>query len=403
VFAPGETVKTVAVTVNGDTISEKSETFAVKVFDAIGATIADSAAKVTILEDDGPISVAVSDGSVVEGNAGTSNLDMTISLSSPPATGQSVKVKYSTSPGTATAGTDYTSVPLTAVTFGPGEQTKTVSIPVNGDVTAETNETFSVLLTGVVGAQLADPIGKATIIEDDGVTPTPPPPTISIADGATLEGDTGSAPLAVAVTLSQPSATPVTVQYRTTNATALAPGDYTSVGLSTLTFAPGEVTKTIQVDVNGDTLRELTESFSIRLSNPVGATLADATSKATILGEEGPLTLTVSDAAVTEANTGTTDATFTLTLDQAPAAGENVTVRAASADGSAVQGSDYQRLAPTPITFGPGETTKTVTVKVIGDTMHEPNEYFLLNVNRPTNVVLADSQGKGQIIDNDPV
>ena len=54
VFAPGETVKTVTVTVNGDDLSEKVETFAVKVFDAIGGTVGDSAAKVTILEDDGP-------------------------------------------------------------------------------------------------------------------------------------------------------------------------------------------------------------------------------------------------------------------------------------------------------------------------------------------------------------
>ena len=89
--------------------------------------------------------------------------------------------------------------------------------------------------------------------------------------------------------------------------------------------------------VHGDTLRELTETFSIRLTDPNGATLADSTSKITILGEEGPLTLAVSDNRIVEGDSGTSQVTFTLTLDEAPVAGESVTVRAASADGSATR------------------------------------------------------------------
>ena len=402
VFAPGETVRTVTVTVNGDDLSEKVETFAVKVFDAIGGSVGDSAAKVTILEDDGPITISVADASVTEGDAGTTNLDVTISLSSPPGAGQSVKAKYSTSPGTATAGTDYTSLPLTPVVFGPGEQTRTVSVPVVGDVDPESNETVSVVLTGVIGAQLADPIGKATIVEDDGTTPTPPPPTLSIEDDAALEGDSGSGPVSLTVKLSAPSATPVTVNYATVAGTATGGRDFTPVPSTPLTFAPGELTKEIEVQVTGDTYRELTERFNVRLSNPAGATLADGTGKVSILDEEGPLTLSVSDAAVTEGNAGTVNLNYTVTLDSAPAAGEVVTVRVGSADGSAVEGQDYDRLAPTTLTFGPGETSRSVSVAVRGDLVDESDEYVLLNANRPTNVALADSQGRGQVLDDDP-
>ena len=401
VFAPGETVKTVAVTVHGDNLSEKLETFAVKVFDAIGARVTDDASKVTILEDDGPVTISVGDGWVTEGAAGTQNLNVTVSLSSPLGAGQSVKTKYSTVAGTATAGTDFTAVPLTALTFGAGEQTKTVTIPVTGDTATESNETVSLLLTGIVGAQVADPIGKGTIVEDDGVTPVPPLPYLVVEDNAALEGDGGTAPVAVTVKLSEPSATPVTVDYATGIGTATAGRDYTSVPATSLTFAPGEVTKVVEVLVSGDVARELNERFAVRLTNAVGATLADSTGKVTILDEEGPITVSASDARVTEGDSGTATLTYTLKLDAAPTTGETVSVRVATADGSAVEGSDYQRLAPTIVTFTEGQTTKTVTVTVRGDVVDESDEYVALNLNRPDNVALADSQGRGYIVDDD--
>ncbi len=148
-FDPGETVKNVTVTVNGDDLSEKNENFAVKIFDAIGALIGDSASRVNILEDDGPITIAVSDAYAVEGDAGTTSLDVTISLSSPPAASQVVKAKYRTAPGTATAGTDFTTVPLTPITFGPGEQTK---VGLDSGVGRHRQRTRRDLLGGAAGS-----------------------------------------------------------------------------------------------------------------------------------------------------------------------------------------------------------------------------------------------------------
>ena len=401
VFAPGEVAKTISVTVNGDEIGEKGENFAVKLYDAIGAVIGDNASKVSILEDDGPVTIAIDDAHVVEGDSGSTDLVATVRLSSPLAAGQSVKAKYRTAPGTAAAGSDFATVPLTPITFAPGEQSKTVSVAVSGDVEVEANETFSLVLQGVVGAQVADPLAKATIVTNDGVGPELPPATIAIEDNAVLEGDSGSGSVGLKATLSAPQASAVTVNYRTLDGTATGGRDYTAIADGTLTFEPGQTTATIPVDVAGDDLRELTEYFSVRLSSPSGATLADSTSRVTILGEEGPISLSVNDTSLTEGDAGTTDLTFTVTLDEAPAAGESVSVRVGSADGSAREGTDYVRRAPTILTFAPGETSKTVTVAVTGDIIDEADEYVLLNVNRPVNVRLADSQGRGSIIDND--
>lgn len=111
--------------------------------------------------------------------------------------------------------------------------------------------------------------------------------------------------------------------------------------------------------------------------------------------------LTVSDVAVTEGNAGTVNATFTVTLT--PSFTGTVTVDYATADGTATAGSDYTALSATTLTFLPGETSKLVTVSVLGDTTIETNETFFLNLSNPTNATIADPQGLGTITNDDSV
>src|SRR2546423_6618674 len=81
--------------------------------------------------------------SVVEGNSGTATANFQVTLSAAPATGQTVAVKASTADGTATARADYVALPLTTLTWHAGDPlTKTVAVTVNGDTTAEPDETF---------------------------------------------------------------------------------------------------------------------------------------------------------------------------------------------------------------------------------------------------------------------
>ena len=91
-------------------------------------------------------------------------------------------------------------------------------------------------------------------------------------------------------------------------------------------------------------------------------------------------------------------AVFTVTLS--PSSAQTVTVQFATADGTALAGSDYLATSGS-LTFNPGETTKTITVRVKGDTVVEANETFFVNLSAPTNATISDGQGLGTILNND--
>lgn len=108
--------------------------------------------------------------------------------------------------------------------------------------------------------------------------------------------------------------------------------------------------------------------------------------------------LSINDVSVAEGNSGTTDATFTVTLSTSSA--QTVTVNYATADGTASAGSDYTAASGT-LTFMPGETTKQLTVSVIGDTINEPDETFFVRLSSPSNATIADGEGVGTIRNDD--
>lgn len=109
--------------------------------------------------------------------------------------------------------------------------------------------------------------------------------------------------------------------------------------------------------------------------------------------------LSIDDVSVDEGDSGTTPANFTVSL--APASPESVTITYATANGTANAPGDYIAVAATPLTFAPGETTKTVTVDVVGDILDEPNETFTVNLSNVTGATIADGQGVGTIVDDD--
>src|SRR5439155_7138425 len=95
----------------------------------------------TILDDDPLPSLSINNVSVTEGNSGTTSANFTVTLSA--ASGRTVAVNYATADGTATAPSDYVAIPTTTLTFSPGQTTKTITVPVNGDLVDETDETFT--------------------------------------------------------------------------------------------------------------------------------------------------------------------------------------------------------------------------------------------------------------------
>jgi hypothetical protein len=221
-------------------------------------------------------SVSASAASATEGDTGTTVLSFAVTLSGP--TAATVTVTYSTQDGTAQAGSDYTAASGT-LTFAPGEVTKVVNVLVIGDVVDEPDETLSLALSNPVNAEVGAS-GIGTITDDDGA------PSVSVIASARIpEANVGTAFLEFPVTLSRPSAATITVNYVTTDGTATAGSDY-AAAVGTLTFAPGEVTKAVSVGVMGDAIVEPDETFSVTLSNPMNATIADATAVGTILDDD---------------------------------------------------------------------------------------------------------------------
>src|SRR5262249_45180372 len=148
------------------------------------------------------------------------------------------------------------------LTFAPGETTKTIAVLVNGDRVGEPNEAFFVNLGGATGAVVSDGQGGGTIVDDE--------PRISINDVAAKEGNSGTTLFVFTVTLSAASDAPVTVNFATANGSATAGEDYDAKS-GTLTFAPGETSKTITVVVRGDKKKEGDETFSVNLAGASGA------------------------------------------------------------------------------------------------------------------------------------
>jgi uncharacterized delta-60 repeat protein/CSLREA domain-containing protein len=387
-FAPGETTRTITVAVNGDVLDEVNETYFINLTNAANATISDSQGLGTITDDDAAPSLSINDITVTEGNSGTVNAVFTVTLSA--ASGQTVTVDFATADGTALQPGDYTSNSGT-LTFAPGETTKTVTVAVKGDVLDEANETYFINLTNAANATISDAQGLGTVTDDEGA------PSLSINDITVTEGDSGTVNAVFTVTLSAASGQTVTVDFATADGTALQPGDYTS-NSGTLTFAPGETTKTITVAVNGDVLDEVNETYFINLTNAANATISDSQGLGTVTDDDGAGTLSINDITVTEGNSGTVNAVFTVTLSAA--SGQTVTVDFATADGTALQPGDYTSNSGT-LTFAPGETTKTVTVAVKGDVLDEVNETYFINLTNATNATISDSQGLGTITDDD--
>jgi hypothetical protein len=387
-FAFGETSKTIDVDVQGDTTYENDETFGVSLSNLVNVAPGTMSATGTLTNDDPLPHASIDDRSVTEGDAGTTAATFTVSLTNPSAFPISVDV--ATSDQTASAPADYAPVFMT-LAFAPGDVSKTVDVVVEGDVMHEVNETYAVDLANPVGAGLADANGVGTIVDDDAA------PVLDVADVTVTEGDAGDVTASFPVTLTGATQVPVTVDVATADGTATDPSDYASV-TGSLTFAPGQTAKTVDVLVHGDTTFELGETFTLHLSNAVGATIGIDRGFGTILNDDATPGLSVTDVSLPEGNAGDTTASFTVAIG-VPSSFP-VTVDVTTQDGTATQPSDYAAVTTT-LTFAPGELTKTIDVPVHGDTAIEPNETYTVLLSNAVGAGIADGVGDGVIADDD--
>ncbi len=215
-------------------------------------------------------------------------------------------------------------------------------------------------------------------------------PALSIDD---VSVDEAAGSVVFTVSLSAASTGVEMVDYASADVSAVDGADYTAVS-GQLSFAVGESSQTITVPILEDSLIEVDESFTVTLSNEMGATLADDIGIATITDNDTP-SLSIDDVTVDEA-AGSAVFTVTRTGDTSP----TVTVDYASVDVSAVAGADYTAVMG-PLTFLAGETSHTITVPILEDSLIEVDETFTVTLSNETGATLADDTGIATITDND--
>ncbi len=395
----GQTQATITIFVNGDEKVELDETFTVMLSNAMGATIADDTGVGTITNDDAA-TISIDDVTADEGDSGTTPFAFTVTLDAEVDTGVSFIFGVSDNTANGVDG-DYTHLGLTTRNFSSvtAGSTETITVQVNGDTKIEADEVFVVVLGSVSAGgrnvTFSDRRGVGTITNDDVAN-------LSINDVTLNEGDSGNTEFEFTVSLDRPALTDVTFNFSLADGTASIVTDTVGIGPANQITA-GQTSATATVFVSGDTTVELDETFFVDLLLVQGANLADGRGLGTITNDDAA-TLSIDDVTVIERNNGTSQAVFTVTLDNAVDA--PFTVDFDTNDGTAtVADNDYIAVNGTLNFAGNAGETQTISVDIIGDNTFEADETFSVNLSNlqagGRNVTFAVSTGDGTIQNDD--
>jgi hypothetical protein len=392
VFFPGETSKTFTVSILDDGGTEGAQSINLTLSNPTGGATLGSPnpATLTILETNvGQLqfSSLVTDVNESSGMA-------TVMVTRTGGGDDTVTVMFSTTDGTATAGTDYTAMSGT-LTFNPGETSKSITIPILDDGGVENAQSFLLSLSNPTGgATLGSPnVAIVTVLENDFGSLAFDIPKFVVDESAGTK--------TITVTRTGGSDGLVTVAFATSDGTATAGTDYTATS-GTLTFNPGETSQTFTIPILDDGGNEGDQTVNLTLSNPTGGATLGANSTALLTIVETSVgqvqfskpffsAIEPSNAIITVTRTGGSDST--------------VTVDFATSDGFLVgAGVDYTPTTGT-LTFNPGETSKTFMVPILDDGCQcpEDNQTINLALTNPTGGVTLGSQASAVIAINEPV
>ena len=344
------------------------------------------------------VGITAGDAAIDEGDGGDPHY-LSIPVFLTEASTSTVTVHYTTANGSALAGQDYVAQ-SGILTFAPGVMQQNILVAIAGDAVVEGSETFTVTLSDPSeGASILDGSAVGTILNDDIATAVL---SIAATSANKREGQSGSTAFTFTVTRSGDLSGTASAQWAVTGP-AVNAADFTGGVLptGTVSFAAGESSKVVSINVAGDTVVEANEAFWVQLSQPgAGTLLGTASAKGIIRNDDASLSIAATGADKAEGDGGSTAFTFTVTRS-----GDLSGVASAqwAVTGPAVDGADFTGgVLPTgTVSFAAGQSSKVISVGVAGDSAVETNEAFSVTLSNPgagTSLGTASANG---IIRND--
>ena len=425
-IAKGLSNASIPLVIKADIYDEVNETFTITLSSPSGATIGTGSITATIQDNDATPAMSIDVDSITEGNDPNNNTNMQFTVSIDHESNQDISVDYTTTEtGTATPTDNFAVIPGDYIeTSGtlmfnkrtisdtgvvtPGVTSHTITIPVYGDVLDEDNESIIVMLSNPQNVTLAasETTETGTIADDDTL------PALNIESEKSLEGTDEDGAVSFTVTLTPVSGRPVTVLAATSSEAtdnATEGTDYTAKS-ETLTFAPGEISKTFSVVTKADPIEESDETFTVTLSNleaspsnpdppPINATITTTSVKGTIQSDETPAFEISNGTAVENENA----MSFTVTLSSGATQIETVSYE--TEDGTAKAGTDFIEpvSGSNTLTFELGQQSKTFTIQMEDNDFYELTESFVVKLtgNSSRTALIRNGRATGTISDDD--
>ena len=399
----GSTSSPISVALIDDDIDEDHEIFQLRLSNprlaspaqGVGVALANAVALGTIEDDDDPPTVSISSPSApIEEGA---SMEFTVSITG--RAEQQIVVGYGVVGGTAEAPADFTAVPVgAAITFPPGDtQDKAITVATIDDDITEEDETIEMGLTSITDAGTLGQSTAAGVIgeNDTCIEAGEQTPQFTHDEAPQVAEDAGTATFTF--TLIKAFCSDTRVSVRTVAGTAESGVDFIGVNRQ-LSLVAGQTAIDVPVAIEDDDLPELDERFAVQVNYDV-ETWAEAS--VAIIDDDGP-DVSVSDSTGHEGD----DLMFTVALSESTPKTVVVDYSTRDIPGGATGGSpgdpgaDYEHKSGT-LRFGPGETSKSLTVATFNDEVHDPHEVFELKMGNAGNSEMGDDTGLGSIVQSD--
>ena len=391
-IAAGDTTGTITIAnIIDDTTDETNETVIVTLSSPSNAILgSDNVHTFTIIDDDDQPTIDFNVASS-SGAESISSTAITVDLSA--ASSSNITVNYAVT-GTATgSGTDYTLADGT-LTINAGETSGTITIAdIVDDLIAEGNETVILTLSGPSNATLGnDSIHTYTISDNDGT------PTVSFSSAASSDSEAVSS-ISVDIEIPFASESDIEVDYVITG-TASGSGVDFNFANGTVTISAGAKTATITIaEIIDDSLNESDETIIITLLNPKNANLGtDIVHTVTITDDDSA---PIIDFNLTSTSGDEASSSKSIIVDLSSASGKDVIVDYTVTGSATGSGTDFT-LANGTLTISAGETSGTITIDIVDDSLDEEDETIIVTLSSPSNATLGnDNVHTYTINDND--